>query len=283
MLGWQVSKYFSNEFFDLTLTFRRRENKIKLQKIIRKSKNIEWKKFDILKTNSIKLNIFLKKFDYIINCAGIIKPEINEMCSSSILNCLKINSYFPHLLNEQKRKETKVFQIATDCVYDGQKGMYNENFSHDALDVYGKSKSMGEVNAENFYNLRVSIIGKEIKDFKSLLSWFLRSKNKKINGFQDHLWNGITTLAYAKFVHSIIRNKFHLPNVLHILPKNQLSKFELLKLFSIKFFNIKILKKISSKRINRTLSTIHSQLIKKIWLKSDYKKVPTIQELINEI
>lgn len=283
MLGWQVSKYFSNKSFDLTLTYRRLKHKKKLQRIIKKSKNIKWRKFDILKTNSNKLNSLLKKFDYIINCAGIIKPEINERSPDSIFNSLKVNSYFPHLLNKQKKKNTKVFQIATDCVYDGSKGNYEENFFHNANDIYGKSKSMGEVNAENFYNIRVSIIGKEIKDFKSLLSWFINSKNKKVDGYVNHLWNGITTLAYAKIIYSLIKNNIHLPNVLHILPKNKISKFELLKLFSKKFLKKKILKTISLKKIDRTLSTIHPSLVKKIWIGSDYKKIPTIQELVSEI
>ena len=38
-----------------------------------------------------------------------------------------------------------ILQIATDCVYSGATGGYTESSSHDALDVYGKTKSLGEV------------------------------------------------------------------------------------------------------------------------------------------
>lgn len=282
MLGWKVSEYFSNKFYPITLTYRNEQDKNNLSKIIKK-KNIKWKKLDILKINNKKFKNFLKKFDYIINCAGIIKPEINESNSTSILNCLKINSFFPHLLNEKKKKETKVFQIATDCVYDGLKGGYNENFPHNANDIYGKSKSIGEVKAENFYNLRVSIVGKEIKGFKSLISWFLKKENKKINGFSNHIWNGITTLAFAKIVYSAIKNNISLPNTLHIIPKDIVSKFELLKYF-LKFrFNVDVLKKKSTQQIDRTLKTINKKTLRKLWLHSEYKKIPTIKEIINEI
>ncbi|MEC7900574.1 MAG: proline dehydrogenase family protein, partial [Acidobacteriota bacterium] len=44
------------------------------------------------------------------------------------------------------------------------KGAYKENDSHDAIDVYGKTKSLGEIKSENFFNIRCSIIGKEIKN-----------------------------------------------------------------------------------------------------------------------
>ena len=42
----------------------------------------------------------------------------------------------------------------------------------------GKTKSLGEVNRENFYNIRVSIIGKELTTSNSLVEWFLSNKHK---------------------------------------------------------------------------------------------------------
>jgi dTDP-4-dehydrorhamnose reductase len=49
------------------------------------------------------------------------------------------------------KSNCKIFQIATDCVFSGSKGNYNEKNLHDAFDVYGKSKSLGEINNKNFY------------------------------------------------------------------------------------------------------------------------------------
>ena len=59
-------------------------------------------------------------------------------------------------------KKNKIYQIATDCVYDGSSKLYSESSPHNPLDVYGKTKSLGEVQSGNFFNIRVSIIGKEI-------------------------------------------------------------------------------------------------------------------------
>ena len=47
-------------------------------------------------------------------------------------------------------KKTKIFQIATDCVFSGKIGGYNELSNHDDLDIYGVSKSMGEVKKRKF-------------------------------------------------------------------------------------------------------------------------------------
>ena len=53
-------------------------------------------------------------------------------------------------LQLQIKPALKVIQIATDCVFDGLKGNYTEDDKHNAIDVYGKTKSLGEVSADNF-------------------------------------------------------------------------------------------------------------------------------------
>lgn len=86
-----------------------------------------------------------------------------------------MNSEFPHIISEIFPK-SKIFQIATDCVFSGTKGNYTEDDFHNATDIYGKTKSLGEVKNNNFFNLRTSIIGKELDGKFSLIEWFLNSK-----------------------------------------------------------------------------------------------------------
>ena len=60
-------------------------------------------------------------------------------------------------------------------------------------------------------NLRCSIIGKEIRNNKSLISWFLNNEeNISLNGFTNHIWNGVTTDVFAKICIGIIKNKYFL-------------------------------------------------------------------------
>jgi dTDP-4-dehydrorhamnose reductase len=283
MLGSEVLKIFSETGNYKIYANIRNDRLKKLFKINNLSK-ITFFKFDAQKDSLNKLKKYITKDTIIINCIGVIKPHINENVQDSVFNAIQINSSFPHKLN-LKYLKNKIYQIATDCVFSGKKGLYNENDYHDAEDVYGKSKSLGEVNNKNFYNIRTSIIGKELNSSKSLYEWFIsQNQNSKLNGFKNHSWNGLTTKAYAKVLISIIENKINLPKNIHIMPKNIINKYEMLKLFKKKTKKKIIIKPtIAKTTINRTLSTTHSKIVKKIWLESEYKKVPNLEDLILEI
>ncbi len=97
---------------------------------------------------------------------------------------------------------------------------------------YPLSKLACETILKNFVNtyiIRTSIIGIETNSPSSLLSWFLATEEKQIQGFTNQEWNGITTLEWARIALEIIRNK---ANERLIIPyTNKVSKFELLILF----------------------------------------------------
>ena len=285
MLGSEVLKVFiESKKFNISASITSKKN-LKFLKF-EKFQKINFFKFNVLQDSLSKLKKFIKKDTIIVNCIGVIKPNIDENNVKSILNAVKVNSVFPCNLNNKFAKKNKIYQIATDCVYDGSNKLYSENSLHNPLDVYGKSKSLGEVDNKNFFNIRASIIGKEIKNHKSLYDWFRnQNKNSKVNGFTNHLWNGITTKAFGNILVSIIENNISLPNKFHICPKNIITKYEMLRLFKDKIPNKNInIKPVKAKiKINRTLSSDYKKLNNIIWNKSIYKKIPTIEELIKEI
>lgn len=282
MLGSQVLRALQDlKNFRIYASYK---NNIKLSLLKNKIKvnsNVKFVKFDANLFNKIKLF----KFNYIINCVGIIKPYINEKDQDSILRAIKINSLFPHQLIAVNKK-IKVFQIATDCVFDGDKGNYIEFDLHNPTDVYGKTKSLGELKHKNFFNIRCSIIGPELSGHKSLLDWFkFLPLNSRINGFKNHDWNGVTTYAFGKVISGIIKNNIKIPNMLHLVPKNKINKFDLLKVFQKLFSrsDIYILPYNSKDKINRTLKTIHLDLNRKLWRSAGYKDIPSLEYLIDEI
>ncbi|MFX0137729.1 MAG: NAD-dependent dehydratase, partial [Candidatus Hodarchaeota archaeon] len=112
-----------------------------------------------------------------------------------------------------------------------------ESDPHDALDLYGKSKSLGEPSKKSLV-LRTSIIGTEKENYYSLISWVLKQDGKKINGFINHFWNGITTLQYAKIVEKIILENLYKPGLRHIFSPEIVNKFLLIKYIS-EVFNVK--------------------------------------------
>ncbi len=287
MLGVEVLREFSKKNILLYATIRSQKEIKRIQTYFDyKIKNIKFIKFEIKKNYINNLKKVIKDKDYIINCIGIIKPYINENSFTSIENAINVNSNFPHILNFNKNKNCKVYQIATDCVFDGFNGKYTEDHSHTARDIYGKTKSLGEVKDKNFFNIRCSIIGKEIKSFKSLICWFTnQKKNSTIYGFSNHNWNGITTRHFAKIVSTLVLKNISIPNLIHIVPQDILNKYQLLKIFQKKFNrgDLKIKKSTSNVAIDRTLSTKYYKINKIIHSIMKYKNLPKIKKLVEEI
>lgn len=229
----------------------------------------------------------IKSFDYIINCIGIIKPYIHDHDSFEVQRALQVNALFPHKLAEATSNSSiKVIQIATDCVFDGKKGKYTETDKHNAIDVYGKTKSLGEVVAPHFINLRCSIIGLEQKNKTSLLEWFLgQAPHVQLQGFQNHYWNGITTLAFAKICIGIIQNDINIPTLQHIVAQNIVSKSQMLLDFADTFNrqDIQINEVNAIESIDRSLATKFPNLNQLLWQKAGYTQIPTVKEMIQEI
>jgi dTDP-4-dehydrorhamnose reductase len=182
------------------------------------------------------------RWDYWINCIGVIKPYCKDTDAAGVGAAIRVNALFPHLLSSAARANgIRVIQIATDCVYSGAKGNYTESDPHDPLDVYGKTKSLGEVFDGSALNIRSSIIGPEPKAKASLLEWFLaQPAGAEVNGFTHHRWNGITTLRFAALCERIIRDGAFdrlvaESHIHHYVPADAVNKFELLTTFQRAF------------------------------------------------
>ncbi len=222
-----------------------------------------------------------------VNAIGITKPLIRDDRADEIERAVEINARLPHqLAHAAADAGTRIIQIATDCVYSGAKGGYREQDAHDALDVYGKTKSLGETLRENVHHLRCSIIGPEPKDFKFLIEWFRRQpRGARVKGFANHRWNGITTLHFAKLCHGIIGGGPTLGHIVHVLPSGALSKAEMLHEFSSAYDrgDISIDTIDAPTVIDRTLSTAQPELNAVLWRTAGYDTPPTVPEMIREI
>ncbi|MFW9824697.1 MAG: sugar nucleotide-binding protein, partial [Candidatus Thorarchaeota archaeon] len=192
MLGSMVFDYLSN-IQDLNVFGTVRKTKYQKDKIFLFDANYisQLENKDILDLD----------IDYIINCIGITKPFSRDNDPVGINRAIKINATFPwELAGYANEHNLKVIQIGTDCVFSGLRGLYTENDKHDALDVYGKTKSLGEVFDGTTLIIRGSIIGPEFKKEETfLLEWFLNQKRGgTISGWEHHIWNGMTTLQFAQ-------------------------------------------------------------------------------------
>ena len=239
-------------------------------------------KFDAAK-DDIAAMMSAVKPDWIVNCIGVIKPHINEESLVSRTRAIEINGLFPEKLARSTKKP--IIQIATDCVFSGRKGRYVESDLHDATDVYGKTKSLGEMPADNLKHLRVSIIGPEVGRSTSLLEWFRNQPNcSSLNGFTDHLWNGITTHHFGYIARGIIEQDFTDFSRTHVIPKNVVSKAELLRIFASSYSrsDISITDAKSSLTIDRTLATENEELNSKLWNFAGYEEPPSVEIMVEE-
>jgi dTDP-4-dehydrorhamnose reductase len=224
--------------------------------------------------------------DYIVNCIGITKTYLTQETTAEIRNAVACNVLFPHLLAEKaKENDAQVIQIATDCVYSGEDGRYYEEASHDATDVYGKTKSLGEVVADNFYNIRSSIIGPEPERATFLMSWILgQDLHAEVNGYSNHKWNGVTTHAFAKVCRGIILQGLLLPGKLHLIPEGSVSKLQLLESILLTYGreNVTVNRTETAVSCDRTLLTRDENLNTDLWEAAGYDHIPTIPEMVEE-
>ncbi len=175
------------------------------------------------KIQSYLHNIGMENDDVIVNCAAILRSRIADV---GIEETLKVNSLFPHALSNYCNKhDIKLIHLSTDTVFSGRRGKYNENDEHDAIDQYGKTKSLGE--PENATVIRTSIIGEEVGQKRSLLEW-VRSHKGTVNGYVDHWWNGITCYQLASIIAEIIDKELYWNGGRHIFSPEIINKYQLI-------------------------------------------------------
>lgn len=217
--------------------------------ITREMFDIENDKFSIVK--SLLIREYEKDPDIIcINCAGV----IHQKCGNSeYKKYIRINSLFPHIIsNICEPFNVPFIHITTDCVYDGTVGDYSTLHPHTATDIYGISKSIGEPEYATI--IRTSIIGEELKHQKSLLEWVKQQSNSQINGYDNHLWNGVTCLALSNIIKNTIDNNTYWNGVKHVASENSITKYELCTYINTIYgLNIKILHHNSNVNKNMTL------------------------------
>jgi dTDP-4-dehydrorhamnose reductase len=202
------------------------------------------------------------KVDYVINALGV---TIVHSAKNPALTFF-VNSALPHLL--AREYGLRLIHITTDCVYSGKGGApYNEDSHFSPTDLYGLSKSLGE--PEESIVIRTSIIGRG-GDGTGLLGWFMKQSGI-VQGFTDHLWNGITTRQFALVCDRIMMEGVLQCGVSHVF-SNSVSKYEMLSVFK-KHFDVPCeIIPVSGNPIDRRLST---RRVLNGWL-----EIPSFEEML---
>lgn len=252
MLGRYVHSYLQAADFDVTPVARDTLDATKSQAII----------FKVLYALGVG------KDDVVINCMGVIKQRGRVSDATFLL----VNSVFPHILSDYcEQRGANLIHVTTDCVFSGGKGDYAEWDVHDAKDIYGKSKSAGEPT--NATVIRTSIIGEELHNKNSLLEWVRSMEGGEINGYTNHIWNGVTCLQFAKICELIINKDLYWEGVKHVYSYETYNKYDLVKLIRDTYaLDLTVKPVVTELSCDRSLSTMYDLLF----------DLPTLAEQLEE-
>ncbi|MEN9419580.1 MAG: hypothetical protein RI988_3200 [Pseudomonadota bacterium] len=162
----------------------------------------------------------------VVNCIGVVK-QVAE--ADDPLTAIPINALLPHRLARLAQLVgARLVHVSTDCVFAGTRGGYRESDAPDAQDLYGRSKLMGEVDAENAVTLRTSIIGHELGSTHGLVGWFL-SQAGPVRGFTKAVFSGLPTVELARVIQHHVLPHRGLHGTYHVSAE-PIDKYALLKL-----------------------------------------------------
>ena len=136
-------------------------------------------------SEEFKLAVIDSNADFLINCVGAIPQRTKDF---------DINWELPIWLD--KYFNGRIVHPSTDCEMDD--------------DPYGLSKAKAADwimdSGERTKMIKASIIGPELNGQASMLYWFLSNEDgSEVNGYSNHMWNGITTYYWAKFLSILLK------------------------------------------------------------------------------
>jgi dTDP-4-dehydrorhamnose reductase len=171
-------------------------------------------------------------FDFIVNCIGSIPQRTKDF---------RVNHELPIWLDEYSG--ARVIHPGTDCEMDDDEYGTSKRAARDYIVGQGKNTKI----------IKTSIIGIERNSSFSLMSWFLSNKDgDEVNGFTRHMWNGNTTLTWAKQCLEMVAN-WEEHGTETILYSECVSKYEILNTIN-EIFERKIkVNPYESKEVNKCL------------------------------
>jgi dTDP-4-dehydrorhamnose reductase len=248
----------------------------------------EFKKLDI--TNFELVNDFLNKEkpDLVINCAA-----------NTDIDYLEKNEKFANLVNgigveniakTCKQISSKLIHISTDSVFDGTQGLYKEEEEVNPINVYGKSKLLGEKllqeNLDNFIIIRTNLFGYHNQG-KFLFNWILKNlkEQKEFTGFEDVIFNPLERSLLSDLILKL--GNIEYSGIIHLGSDENITKYDFgCEVADILGFDKRLIKKgsiehsnlIAKRPKNTSLSNLKAKKILKINFPSLKEQILKIKE-----
>tara|TARA_X000000950_G_scaffold52310_1_gene61995 strand:- start:1079 stop:1912 length:834 start_codon:yes stop_codon:yes gene_type:complete len=241
------------------------------------------KTLDISSFDQVKKVLNEIQPEVILNCAAFTNVDLcedkedlaYELNANSIKNFSGFNGHF--------------FHISTDYVFDGTSGPYYEDDITNPINVYGKSKLLGELIVEDLFDkhtiLRTNILfGKDSS--ASFLNWVVNSlkNNQEIKVINDQINNPVSVYDCSRTINQLINEstlgKYHLGS------DNLCSRFDFaMKIAKVWNLDSNLVSEISTKQLKRTLQSFKAERPLKSGLLSKFNFLPrySLENSIKEI
>jgi dTDP-4-dehydrorhamnose reductase len=154
-----------------------------------------------------------------------------DWCERNHDECLRLNvDVSRNVAEAAKASGAKLVYISTDSVFDGNVGQYRETDPVSPLNVYAKSKLLGEraiaeVLPESLI-VRTSIYGWNLQEKLSLSEWMLKQfkTGSRFSGFDDIVFSPILVNELADCLAEMMTLDLH--GIFHVGGSEHCSKFE---------------------------------------------------------
>ena len=211
------------------------------------------------KNSSDAIHFDITNIDSIISCVKKYSPRVIINCAANVnVDDLENNEKLAFSINANgaeniakvcKSNKIRLLHISSDAVFDGKKGMYVEEDMMNPINIYAKSKMLGEKliseNLENYVIIRTNFYGFHKQD-KFLFNWILSKlkNNEKFPGFNDVFFNPLEVTNLSKMIYELSEKNFC--GILHLSSDEIFSKFEFATKISEFFgFDSNLIKKAS--------------------------------------
>lgn len=189
--------------------------------------------------------------DAVVNAVGIVKQRLE---AKDAITTIVANSLLPHHLAAACRQVASfLVQPSTDCVFSGHRGDYRETDTPDPVDLYGRSKLLGEVDDGSAITIRTSIIGRELANGRGLVEWFLAQSGGTVRGYANAIFSGLTTRALANIISHVIERRK--PAGIWHVSSIPISKYDLLTALNEAFANDTKIERDEEFRCDRSLNS----------------------------
>lgn len=200
--------------------------------------NVHTYKIDI--TNKDEIFDFIKnlKPDYIIHTAAFTDVDL---CEKEKDLSYKINVIgTKNIIESCQKLNSKFVYISTDYVFDGEKGLYDENDKPNPLNYYGYTKLLGEkivLDYKNSIVIRTTFYGLNPKGNKGgIENLIIKIKNGNKIYASYNTFNSIISInKISELIYEIVEKNF--TGIIHIGIDGKISRYDFLLKLS-KFFDL---------------------------------------------